>query len=293
MINIHIGLDLSFESTGITFYDEKIENNNKIESNIEFHRLVRDKENTSIILNVNQHIYYSTLFSVDLDLKHIEDEKYENGINYSNNQLILTEKYFLVVKNIMKIIVKYFNDKLKENNKKDINVYINMEGSILNGHDYNFQITINMLQGFLRAELIKFQLINNFNIFKLRIISPKMLKLFFARNGNADKKEMIKSFIDNYNGKKLIPQIDLSNKMINNLNDVIDSFSTVVFNYYDLNIENKLLFNYKKIERLNKRKIKKPKNNKFKITEIIDENILSELNKSNINSNILTINNIL
>ena len=291
MINIHIGLDLSFESTGITFYDEKIENNNKIESNIEFHRLVRDKENTSIILNVNQHIYYSTLFSVDLDLKHIEDEKYENGINYSNNQLILTEKYFLVVKNIMKIIVKYFNDKLKENNKKDINVYINMEGSILNGHDYNFQITINMLQGFLRAELIKFQLINNFNIFKLRIISIKMLKLFFSRNG--DKKEMIKSFIDNYNGKKLIPQIDLSNKMINNLNDVIDSFSTVVFNYYDLNIENKLLFNYKKIERLNKRKIKKPKNNKFKITEIIDENILSELNKSNINSNILTINNIL
>lgn len=290
MINIHIGLDLSFESTGITFYNEKIENNEKIESNIEFHRLVRDKENTSIILNVNQHIYYSTLFSVDLNLKHDDDYIYENGINYSNNQINLTEKYFLVVKNIMKIIVKYFNNILINNNKNDINVYFNMEGSLLNGHDYNFQITINMLQGFLRAELIKFQLINNFNIFKFRIISPKMLKLFFARNGNADKKEMIKSFIENYDGKKLIPQIDLSNKSINNLNDIIDSFSTVVFNYYDLNIENKLLFNYKKIETIKKRKIKS-KNKK--LTDLIDENVLSELNKSNINSNILTINNIL
>ena len=290
MINIHIGLDLSFESTGITFYNEKIENNEKIESNIEFHRLVRDKENTSIILNVNQHIYYSTLFSVDLNLKHDDDYIYENGINYSNTQINLTEKYFLVVKNIMKIIVKYFNNVLINNNKNDINVYFNMEGSLLNGHDYNFQITINMLQGFLRAELIKFQLINNFNIFKFRIISPKMLKLFFARNGNADKKEMIKSFIENYDGKKLIPQIDLSNKSINNLNDIIDSFSAVVFNYYDLNIENKLLFNYKKIETNKKRKIKS-KNKK--ITDLIDENVLSELNKSNINSNILTINNIL
>ena len=291
MINIHIGLDLSFESTGITFYNEKIENNKKIESNIEFHRLVRDKENTSIILNVNQHIYYSNLFAIDLDLKHKEDDLYENGINYSNIQINLTEKYFLVVKNIMKIIVKYFNNILINNNKKEINVYFNMEGSLLNGHDYNFQITINMLQGFLRAELIKFQLINNFNIFKFRIISPKMLKLFFARNGNADKKEMIESFIENYNGKKLIPQIDLTNKSINNLNDIVDSFSAVVFNYYDLNVENKLLFNYKKIETKNKSKKIKIKNKK--ITDLIDENVLSELNKSNINSNILNINNIL
>lgn len=72
MINIHIGLDLSFNSTGITFYNELLdkESNKIISSEIEFHRLVRDKEITTRIINVNQHIYSSKLLSVDLELKH-------------------------------------------------------------------------------------------------------------------------------------------------------------------------------------------------------------------------------
>ena len=142
MIDIHIGLDLSFESTGITFYNEiyNEENNELLESNIEFHRLVRDKEVTTIMLNLNQHIYYSKLFSVDLDLKHKKIDDYSNAISYSSDQIDLTEKYYIIVNNIMKIIINYVKTiKTKNNIKNDkINIYVNFEGSILSGYNKNF-----------------------------------------------------------------------------------------------------------------------------------------------------------
>jgi len=201
MINIHIGLDLSFNSTGITFYNELLdkESNKIISSEIEFHRLVRDKEITTRIINVNQHIYSSKLLSVDLELKHDLDV-YENAIEYSNEQIDLTEKYFISVTTIKNIIIKYLNT-IKQDYKLDnngINIFVNMEGSILSGFNFNTQIGVNMLQGFLRAELIKLQMVNNFKTFKFRIIPPTLLKSFFTNNGSADKLEMIESFINNY-----------------------------------------------------------------------------------------------
>lgn len=296
MINIHIGLDLSFNSTGITFYNEKYENNNKIESNIEFHRLVRDKENTSIILNVNQHIYFSQLLSIDLDLKHKQVDSYVNALDYSNDQIDLTEKYYISVKTIMKLIITYINNVKSKFNVKhnEINIFINMEGSILSGYNFNVQIGVNMLQGFLRGELIKLQLANNFNTYKFRMIPPLLLKSFFTNNGSANKEEMVNSFINNYNGRKLIPQIDLSNKMVDSLNDVVDSFALVVFNVYDLIMtDEKYLFNIKK-EKLIKKKIRKKRVTKVtKIENLIDSKILEDFNITNIQSNILLNNGII
>ena len=296
MINIHIGLDLSFNSTGITFYNEKYENNNKIESNIEFHRLVRDKENTSIILNVNQHIYFSQLLSIDLDLKHKQVDSYVNALDYSNDQIDLTEKYYISVKTIMKLIITYINNVKSKFNVKhnEINIFINMEGSILSGYNFNVQIGVNMLQGFLRGELIKLQLANNFNTYKFRMIPPTLLKSFFTNNGSANKEEMVNSFINNYNGRKLIPQIDLSNKMVDSLNDVVDSFALVVFNVYDLIMsDEKYLFNIKK-EKLIKKKIRKKRVTKVtKIENLIDSKILEDFNITNIQSNILLNNGII
>lgn len=288
MINIHIGLDLSFNSTGITFYNELLdkESNKIISSEIEFHRLVRDKEITTRIINVNQHIYSSKLLSVDLELKHDLDV-YENAIEYSNEQIDLTEKYFISVTTIKNIIIKYLNT-IKQDYKLDnngINIFVNMEGSILSGFNFNTQIGVNMLQGFLRAELIKLQMVNNFKTFKFRIIPPTLLKSFFTNNGSADKLEMIESFINNYDGKKLIPQIDLSNKYVSELNDIIDSFALVVFNVYDLKMEEKFLFNIKKIKTKSKKKRKiKPKVNKVNLDKNLPDTNEFE---NNINSKIL------
>lgn len=288
MINIHIGLDLSFNSTGITFYNELLdkESNKIISSEIEFHRLVRDKEITTRIINVNQHIYSSKLLSVDLELKHDLDV-YENAIEYSNEQIDLTEKYFISVTTIKNIIIKYLNT-IKQDYKLDnngINIFVNMEGSILSGFNFNTQIGVNMLQGFLRAELIKLQMVNNFKTFKFRIIPPTLLKSFFTNNGSADKLEMIESFINNYDGKKLIPQIDLSNKYVSELNDIIDSFALVAFNVYDLKMEEKFLFNIKKIKTKSKKKRKtKPKVNKVNLDKNLPDTNEFE---NNINSKIL------
>lgn len=288
MINIHIGLDLSFNSTGITFYNELLdkESNKIISSEIEFHRLVRDKEITTRIINVNQHIYSSKLLSVDLELKHDLDV-YENAIEYSNEQIDLTEKYFISVTTIKNIIIKYLNT-IKQDYKLDnngINIFVNMEGSILSGFNFNTQIGVNMLQGFLRAELIKLQMVNNFKTFKFRIIPPTLLKSFFTNNGSADKLEMIESFINNYYGKKLIPQIDLSNKYVSELNDIIDSFALVAFNVYDLKMEEKFLFNIKKIKTKSKKKRKiKPKVNKVNLDKNLPDTTEFE---NNINSKIL------
>lgn len=288
MINIHIGLDLSFNSTGITFYNELLdkESNKIISSEIEFHRLIRDKEITTRIINVNQHIYSSKLLSVDLELKHDLDV-YENAIEYSNEQIDLTEKYFISVTTIKNIIIKYLNT-IKQDYKLDnngINIFVNMEGSILSGFNFNTQIGVNMLQGFLRAELIKLQMVNNFKTFKFRIIPPTLLKSFFTNNGSADKLEMIESFINNYDGKKLIPQIDLSNKYVSELNDIIDSFALVAFNVYDLKMEEKFLFNIKKIKTKSKKKRKiKPKVNKVNLDKNLPDTNEFE---NNINSKIL------
>ena len=51
----------------------------------------------------------------EIDLKHNEDDLYENGINYSNNQIILTNGSSLKITSI-----KYFNNKFN-NFKKNTN----------------------------------------------------------------------------------------------------------------------------------------------------------------------------
>ena len=290
MIDIHIGFDLSFNSTGITFYNELYEDDKKIKTNIEFHRLVRDKEINTIMLNLNQHIYYSQLLSVDLDLKHKQIDDYQNAIPYSSDQIDLTEKYYVSVNHIMKLIVSYMKS-LKEEyqlSNKQINIYINFEGSILSGHNFNTQIGVNMLQGYLRGELLKFQLVNHFNKYKFRMVPPTQLKMFFTRSGDADKKQMIESFIENYDGKKLLPQINLSNKMTEIFNDVIDSFALVAFNVYDLKMLEKDMFNIIKPKSDKPKKKRTRKTTKVKkIEELIDTEVLKEFESDNLQSELL------
>ena len=238
MTDLHIGCDLSFNSTGITFYTEKLNNNNqKIADSIEFVRLIYDKTNPPYIRNLTQYNYDINLYSTDLELEHEPDFNYNNCVNYTSDQIKITTQYFICVNKIMRIIFS----RIKKLNidPKELNIYVNFEGSILSGYNFNTQIGVNMLQGYLRAELLKLQIKNQFNNFKFRIIPPTALKSFFAFDGGADKTKMIKSFIDNYNGKILLPQITEDSKLVAVLNDIVDSFALVAYNVYDMKMIDK------------------------------------------------------
>lgn len=283
-MNIHIGLDLSFNSTGMVIYYSDETRNIR---NIEFHRIVKSGANKSSIqlININYHIVNVDLLGVELDMQYPTD-MYTNGVEYSNEQILITEQYFLIVNKIVTIIRKSISDTLIKYQLKpeDISLYVNMEGSLLSGYNFNSQIGLNMLQGYLRAELIKLQLKNKFSLFKQRIIPPTLLKSFFADDGKAEKISMIRSFIENYNGRKLIPQISLSNRMIEILNDIIDAFALVAFNIYDISMMNKDLFNIKKLSSDNKKLIRKKqkvkRRNVMDMSKFIPDNNKPEVNTS-------------
>jgi len=59
--------------------------------------------------------------------------------------------------------------------------------------------------------------------------SPSTVKKFFANNGKAEKIDMLKAFLNKYNGIKLLPTID--GKDVKNINDVIDSFAMNAYAY--------------------------------------------------------------
>ena len=87
-----------------------------------------------------------------------------------------------------------------------------------------------MLQGFVREHIIK----NYGNSKKVKLLTPtpSTIKSFFAKNGRADKEMMIKSFIENYDGEKLIP--DIKNLDTSAVNDVVDSFAMAFYSYNQL-----------------------------------------------------------
>ena len=85
-----------------------------------------------------------------------------------------------------------------------------------------------MLQGFVRQNLIKIALNNNIP-FKLMTPTPSKLKLFFFFFGRAEKVDMLLSFLNNWDGIKIIPDACIEN--IGKLDDVIDSFALMCYGY--------------------------------------------------------------
>lgn len=278
MIRFHVGFDLSFSSTGITFYIVS-ETNQGTNNFIEFHRLVRDKSTVPLIPNVNQYKYDSNLFQIELDLKHNECLEFNNGTEYSNKQTELSELCYIVSDNLMNIthsVIKKYLTKF-DLNFNQVELYVNFEGSILSGFSFNTQIGLNMLQGIMRYRFIQYKLKQKFHKFKLRIITPTILKSFFTYDGKAQKIDMVKSFINNYSGNRLIPLISTDKKIIDNINDIVDSFALVAFDVYDLSVPDneKILFTQNKSSKTLKTKSRKP--SKLKESQNNLEDIKSNL----------------
>ena len=220
-----IGIDLSFNSTGITI--SYLEDN--IGKEMAFSRLVFDKKPNPII-NIDQQTY--TLphnVSVD-DLIVAESDDF-----YSEDQAGITLKAMICTKRIMKIIIKAV-EKYNPNS-----VYFNIEGFIMPSltgvHQLRIIGGLIMLQGMLRADLIKLKISKpNIETYKIYITSPSELKLFFTGNGGlADKQLMLDAFLQDFDGAKLLPDTESLAKV----NDVIDSFALMLNVFYRLNTSSK------------------------------------------------------
>jgi len=226
-----IGLDLSFNSTGIVI--SEIEGTNG--KFIEFHKVIFDhnsnktdkKYTPQSIKNINIHTYRmpTNILVSDLVL----------DINDTNNleQCEATLKAMICSKKIGIIIAQ----KILESNPTE--VIVSIENYIMPAFSGQNQLkTVSgliMLQGYVRQVIIRLCLDKNIS-FKLYTPTPSSNKLFFSRNGHAEKPEMLKAFLNYYDGNKLLPSVTIDSSA--SVNDVIDAFS-LMMNAYNKHIVKK------------------------------------------------------
>lgn len=212
-----IGLDLSFNSTGISIsvFDE---NNNP--EKIRFYRIVFDRENNITgkrlkpldIPNVNQIVYRmpSNIKLSDISLT-LDDTNTSEQINSTLQAMICSKKINqIIADNIM-----------SEGPNK---IICTMENFIMPSFDGPNSLKnvsgLLLLQGFVREFFIKISIqFPELNI-KLFTPTPKQTKKYFTGNGKAEKKDMIKSFETNFDGHKLLPILHKGK-----VDDLIDSFA--------------------------------------------------------------------
>lgn len=219
-----IGLDLSFSKTGITI--AYLEDN--VGKTMQFHRIIFDEEKNKSgkrykpesINNVHDVIYRMPTNINIFDL--IIDVDDGNTID----QCEVTLKKMISSKNIVNIIRQAIDQY-----KPDI-IYCAIENYIMPSFGGKASLKsvggLIMLQGDVRSEIIKECIARNIQI-KLITPTASSLKLYFTHDGNADKLKMLKSFINNFDGDKLIPGINIMD--LAKVNDVIDSFALVMYTY--------------------------------------------------------------
>jgi hypothetical protein len=210
-INV-IGIDLSLKSTGITVYDTK--NNKLIFGNIISNK-ISDKHRFK---NIN-YIKYS-----DKPLNFKYHKTINNGeySEYEGNQSL---KIMMAVKSIMRFLSVYLKN---DSNRHNVIVFeSHLLPQILGIKQFRGLSHLIALQHILRENIILHCLKENISI-EFCFFSPSEVKSLFTGNGRADKSKMVDIFIDEYDGKKLIPDI-LRDKeeTIMYLNDIVDSFALV------------------------------------------------------------------
>lgn len=213
---ILIGLDLSFNSTGITVtYME--DSTPKI---IQFYRVVFDDENNKTrkvykprdIPNINQ-VTYRMPKNV-----YFETDSYDNN---SKEQLATTLRAMICSKRICGILSNVYNRFTPDIVVCTIENYI--MPSFAGPNSLKNVSGLILLQGYVREFIIKLYIATGLNLY-LYMPSPSANKKFFSGNGAADKQQMIDSFITNYDGNKLLPNLDHGK-----VDDVIDSFSLLCY----------------------------------------------------------------
>lgn len=216
-----IGLDLSFNSTGICatyLEDDKPQI-------MRFYRIVFDDEsnktgkiyNPKDIPNINQVIYrMPTNISVE---ELTENEKISNEQVSTTLRAMICSKKICIILN--RLLSKFIPDEIIFTIENYVmpsfggpNSLKNVSGLIL-------------LQGYVREFIIKFKIGNPLLNIKVYTPSPTQNKLSFCGNGKADKSVMINYFKQNYDNKnQLLPDISKGK-----IDDIVDAFSLMIYGY--------------------------------------------------------------
>lgn len=217
-----IGFDLSFSSTGITVcYLEDM-----IGKKMQFFRIIFDDQSRKKAFNPKQfrnvkNILYRMPSNLNVDDILLDDKDINN-----KEQLEITLKAMVVEKKIHEIIVTAIQT------YQPTSICFAIENYIMPSFSGPMALKnvsgLIILQGFVRKAIIKICLTDSIK-FHLITETPSSIKLFFALNGHADKLDMLKSFINNFEGGKLIPGIVIED--LSYINDVIDSFALVMQSY--------------------------------------------------------------
>lgn len=252
-IELIVGMDLSFNSTGLTFTTCK----NGLGLGIEFHRIVYN-ETPRPIKNINQHTYK---LPVNVAIDDIVDET----DFYSEDQAFITLKAMMCCKRITSILVSKINKLKQKYPNHNISLYTNIEGFIMPNLAGNQQLRVLggliMLQGLIRSDLLKLNITERFHNFRIFITSPTQLKKYFTGNGSSltDKALMLECFLNIFDGAKLLPDTTSLAKV----NDVVDSFA-LMMNCFHRVFHSKDFYMLKALEEANKKAAKALKKKKAK-----------------------------
>lgn len=227
-----IGLDLSFNSTGISI----MECENHIPKKIKFYRIVFDDESNKTgkiyhpkdIPNINQIIYrMPTNIRTDDVLLDASDKN-------NTEQTYTTLRAMICSKKINKIIGKEISEY-----KPDI-IICTIENYVMPSfagpNSLKSVSGLILLQGFVREFLIRTKItidtnkkFNDYNLKDLYIYTPTPTqnKSYFSGNGKAEKTEMIKTFETIFEGNRLLPNLNHGK-----VDDIIDSFALLTHGWY-------------------------------------------------------------
>lgn len=223
MNTILIGLDLSFNSTGITI-SKIIDNKN---TSIKFTKVVfAEKFKESIFKNNINTVFYTMPVNITVDDLKLNSEK------NATEQLSTSIRALMCAKKIWLEISKYVNSGVDHNSRVD-QIIVTIENYIMPsfGGQNSLQTVSGLiaLQSYIREFFIKYKIKNENTILKIYTPTPTQNKKYFTGNGKADKYDMINSFIANWDGLSLIPNITECGK----IDDIIDSFALMCHGWYE------------------------------------------------------------
>lgn len=229
MNTILIGLDLSFNSTGITI-SKIIDNKN---TSIKFTKVVfAEKFKESIFKNNINTVFYTMPVNITADDLKLNSEK------NATEQLSTSIRALMCAKKIWLEISKYMNYGINHNsgvyhNSEVDQIIVTIENYIMPsfGGQNSLQTVSGLiaLQSYIREFFIKYKIKNENTILKIYTPTPTQNKKYFTGNGRADKNDMINAFIGNWDGLSLIPSITECGK----IDDIIDSFALMCHGWYE------------------------------------------------------------
>ena len=222
-----IGLDLSFNSTGISFC--KVTDN--IPETIKFYRVGYTESTNNVtpkhIPNVNQILYRmpSNVNAEDLLLT-------KNSKNDAE-QVYATIRSMICAKKVNSILATILEDVRLEVSRKDseqLTIICTIENYIMPAfagpNSLRNVSGLILLQGYIREFLIRYKLTYPDVTLLLHTPTPTQNKKNFTGDGKADKQKMLETFLNFHDGSKLLP-----NTSKGKLDDVIDAYSLMIYGW--------------------------------------------------------------